>query len=127
MSTQIILTLPDTIYQQAQRIADSTQWEVDDVLTDVLAKNLQPFPVHPNREQMLREIEAFKLMHRQLVQDCLGQYVAIFQGKLVDHDSDPVALLQRIKQKYPDQVVLRRKVEKQPEPILHVLSPRLSK
>lgn len=66
------------------------------------------FPVHAGREQMLREIESFKLMHKQLVQDCLGQYVAIFQGKLVDHDSDPVALLQRIKQQYPDQVVLRR-------------------
>lgn len=75
-------------------------------------------PVHPGREQMLREIESFKLMHKQLVQDCLGLYVAIFQGKLVDHDNDPVVLLQRIKQQYPDQVVLRRKVEKQPGPIV---------
>lgn len=76
---------------------------------------------------MLGEIEAFKLMHRQLMQEYLGRYVAIFQGKLVDHDSDPVTLLQRIKQQYPDQVVLRRKVEKQPERILYVRSPRLSK
>jgi hypothetical protein len=85
------------------------------------------FPVHPDREQMLREVEAYKMMHEQLVQQLLGQYVAIFQGTLIDHDSDPVALLQRIKQQHPDKIVLRREVEKQPEPVLHVRSPRFSK
>ncbi len=50
-------------------------------------------------------------MHGGLVQHHLGQYVAIADGKLVDHDADPVTLLQRVRSGYPTQVVLRQKVE----------------
>ncbi|MBX3060897.1 MAG: hypothetical protein KF770_30920 [Anaerolineae bacterium] len=106
--------MDDSFFTRASWVRD--EYDLSQLKGGVRGKYAQrvwqdTFPMHPDREQMLREIEAFKLMHRQLVQEHLGQYVAIFQGKLVDHDSDPVALLQRIKQKYPDQVVLRRKVE----------------
>jgi hypothetical protein len=87
-------------------------------------QTIQPFPVNENREAMLREVEAYKAMHSHLVQQYLGQYVAIYQGQVVDHDVDAIALLKRVKKHYPTQIVLRRKVEKQPEPVLQFRSPR---
>ena len=90
------------------------------------ALSLIPNPVNENREAMLREVEAFKVMYPRLVEQYLGQYVAIYQGQVVDHDQDPIALLRRVKKQYPNQVVLRRKVEKRPEPVLHFRSPRFT-
>ena len=77
----------------------------------VLRQPFAPPPVDPNRAQMNRNVIAYQALHSRLVKHYLGHYVAIYQGKLVDHHTDPIALLQRIRAKYPGQVVLRRKVE----------------
>jgi len=83
------------------------------------------YPAHPNRAAMKKEIAVYKALHPELVQKYLGQYVAIYQGKLVDHDADPVTLHQRVIQKYSGKVVLSRKVQKDAEPVLYMRSPRL--
>lgn len=118
------ITLPDPIYQQAQRLAQSTQQNVQEVLIEVITRNFKPFPVHENRSAMLLEIEAFRSLHPRLVDHYTGQYVAIFRGQLVDHDNDPVELLKRVKEKFPGQTVLRRKVDANPDPVLQFRSPR---
>jgi hypothetical protein len=117
--------LSDPVYREAQKVAHSTQQNVHDVLADVITRSFQPFPVHENRDAMLKEIKAYKALHPQLVDQFRGQYVAIFQGEMVDHDIDPVELLKRVKQQYPDQTVLQRKVESDPDPVLRFRSPRL--
>ena len=76
---------------------------------------------------MKKEIAAYQNIHSHLVQEYLGQYVAIYQGELVDHDPDPVSLHRRVIRKYPDQVVLSRKVQTDPEPVLYMRSPRLER
>ncbi len=118
MSKQVTLTLPEPVYQRAQQVAASTRRDIHEVLSEALAQTFRPFPVDKNRELMLREIEAFRNLHPQLIRQYPGEYVAVYQGQVVDHDSDPVALLKRINQKYPDKVVLRRKVERDPDPVL---------
>lgn len=87
-------------------------------------ENGSQFPVDPRRPAMLREVEAYYRLHPELRQKYRDQYVAIFQGKLVDHDSDPEALLERVLDQFPDQVVLQRKVEESPEVVLRFRSPR---
>lgn len=84
-----------------------------------------PFPVDANRSTMEQNVEAYKAMHGELVERYLGQYVAICDGQLIDHDLDPVALLQRMREQYPDQVILRRKVERMPERELRIRHPRI--
>ncbi len=86
-----------------------------------------PFPVDANRSIMEQNLEAYKSMHGELVERYLGQYVAICDRKLVDHDLDPVALLQRVRDHYPDQVILRQKVERMPERDLHIRHPQIEK
>ena len=48
----------------------------------------------------------------------MGQYIALHQGKLVDHDTDGCALSLRIYQSYPNQFVLICQVEELAETII---------
>lgn len=88
---------------------------------------LQPFPslhVSPQRATLLREAEAYRILHPLLVKTQLSCYVAVYQGKVVDQDEDEDALLERRRRHYPGQVVLIRRVELEAEPELHFRSPR---
>lgn len=115
MTTQINIDLPDHIYRQIKSMAQQSQRDIGAVVAEVVSRSVQPFPVNPNREAMLKEVAAYREMHPSLWRDYPGQHVAIFGGELVDHDPDPVALLQRIRHNYPGRTVLRRKVEPVPE------------
>lgn len=126
MSTRVTIDIPDHVYRRVESIARQSKRGVDEVVADVVARSVRAFPVNPNRDAMLREVEAFRAMHSALRRDHFGEYVAIHEGQLVDHDPDPIALLNRIRQNYPGQTVLRRKVEEAPEVILRFRSPRLS-
>jgi hypothetical protein len=76
---------------------------------------------------MEQNVTAYREMHSELVERYLGQYVAVYKGELVDRDPDPLLLLERIRQNYPDQVVLRRKVERTPERELRIRHPRFER
>lgn len=125
MSTQVLLTVPDDVYNQAEKIAAKTQRDVSDLFLDAIMRSYAPFPVDARRETMNQEIAAYKALHPELIKSYLGQYVAITKGQLVDSDPDPVALLERIRQNFPDQVVLRRKVEMSDTPEIRVNHPRI--
>ena len=84
-----------------------------------------PFPVDERRPFMEQNITAYRAMHEELVEKYLGEYVALCDGLLVDHDVDPVLLLQRVRAAHPDQVVLRRKVERAPERELRIRHPQI--
>ena len=82
-----------------------------------------PFPADANRSVMEQNVEVYKAMHGELVEQYLGQYVALGDGHLIDHDPDPVALLRRVREHYPGQVILRQKVERMPERVLRIRHP----
>ncbi|MEZ4663537.1 MAG: hypothetical protein R2911_38840 [Caldilineaceae bacterium] len=85
------------------------------------ANAVRRFPtpaVSAQRPAMLREQAAFEAMQSELVAQYLDQYVAVFQGKVTDHDADKLALLARIDRDLPDEVVLIRKVTAHPRPPL---------
>lgn len=86
-----------------------------------------PFYHDPRTQLMDREIAAFEAMQTALVTTYPEQYVAIFQGAVVDHDADKARLLARIDQSYPDDVVLIRQVHHTPRPPFRLRSPRLQR
>ena len=67
------------------------------------------------RRKMQREMDAFFQLHARLLEDHVGEYVAIHQGKLIDHDSDQLALFQRVERRYGDTPVLIKLVLANPE------------
>jgi hypothetical protein len=124
MSEQITITVSNEIYRQIVKQAEADRRHVSDIVNDVLTDTFShpKSGVNPSRERMLKEVEAYKNMHASLVEKYFGQYVAIYQGELVDHDADKEALFFRIREKYPHQVVLQRQVLPEPDPVLRFRS-----
>lgn len=85
---------------------------------DIDTANIEPL------DPLDREIMAFQRLHASLLERYPNQYVAIYQGKLVDHDADKLALFERIDEAYPNEFVLMRPVQAQPEREFHFRSPR---
>lgn len=127
MAEQITITISNDIYQQIETRARQDRKNVLDVVSELVNNTFSPRKVarNPAREQMLQEVQAYKRLHPALVKTHLGQFVAIYQGQLVDHDRDKDALFWRIKENFPDQIVLQREVTINPDPVLHFRSPRL--
>ncbi|MEZ4863399.1 MAG: hypothetical protein R3C14_18925 [Caldilineaceae bacterium] len=94
---------------------------------DKVDEELSPFYHDPRTDRLDREIIAFETMKADLLAHYLGEYVAIFQGAVIDHDLDKAALLNRLAQSYPDEVVLVRQVRRTPRPPFRLRSPRLSR
>ena len=123
-TTQVTLSIPDAVYQQAQTMAEATNRQVAEVLSEALSTVFAPIYVHPQRVSMQQETHIFEQRHAELWQKYPKQYVAIYQGELVDHDPDEIELLGRITAQYPDVPVLIRQVLPSLPDVLHIRSPR---
>ncbi len=126
MSEQITITVSSKVYQRIVEKAKQSRTDVSALVNDVIANAFvqNTSAENPARDKMLQEIHAYKKMHPRLVKKYLGQFVAIHNGKLVDHDSNKEELFLRVKEKFPNQIVLQRQVLKNPDPVLHFRSPR---
>lgn len=60
---------------------------------------------------MEKEVAAFEEQHSMLVEQYLGEFIAMYQGQVIGHDRDQWALIRRVRSDHPDQVVLFRQVE----------------
>lgn len=125
MATEVTLAIPDFILDQAQEDADATHKPLEQVLIEALAESYRLIPAHPQREKMLQEVNAYESLHTELVENYLGNYVAIHQGQVVDSDSDSEEIIIRIGERYPDEAILIRKVQKPLPPEIRIRSPRL--
>jgi hypothetical protein len=125
MATQVTLTVPDTTYQQAKELAQMTSREVEEVLTEPILFAFPSFYMDEEMVAMQREEKAFDAMRAELLAKYPDQYVAVYQGVVVDHDADEIPLLTRLNQQYPDEVVLMRQVSPYPPKTLRIRSPRL--
>lgn len=124
MGKRVTIAIPDELYQRAERIAHLREQAVADVLVDSIVLVDVEETDGENALAVDREEAAFKRLHPMLREQYFGQYVAIYQGELIDHDSDQVALFLRIQEKYPDEFVWIAPVGKEPEETYVLRSPR---
>ena len=123
MSTDVTLTLPDTVYRQIEAAARRDQRTVTDVLTETVTQAFDSaFPVNPDRDKMEEEQAAYERQRGEIIAQYEGEYVAVHGGKVVDHDPDMLALVERIDVNYPDDVVHMRLVTREPDRVLRVTS-----
>jgi hypothetical protein len=125
MSTKLTLKIPNHIYQQAEQIAQSQQRPVIDIFQEAITELFPPVAIHPQRAQMEEEQAAFANMLPDLLRQYKEQYVAVYQGKVIDHDQDQMALAVRIQTDHPDKIILIKKVTAEPDKVLYSRSPRL--
>lgn len=114
MTTTVTLQLPDALFQQAQQIAVSRKQDIQDVLVHSIV--LDPTPELSNSDDAAieREEAAFQRMHPDLVKTHFGEYVAIRDERLIDHDSDQLALLRRTRAQFPDGFIFVAPVQQSP-------------
>ena len=77
------------------------------------------------RQQIEIEQQSFAAQHDVLLRAYAGQYIAMFQGRVVDHDLDRVALSERVRDQYGNQPVLITIVRAEVLQDIVVRSPRL--
>ena len=122
MSIEVTLTIPEEVYRRARRIARSRRRAVAEVLVEAIALPDPPPEADPAVD---REEAAFHRLHPNLRRDYPGQYVAIHQAAVVDHDRDQVTLFLRTRERFPGEFVWIAAVGDEAEESYRIHSPRL--
>ncbi len=104
------IELRSDLREMLERDAERESRSVNEVVNRAVELYLR----EQQRKKLAREIEAYEAMHSQLKADYLGQYVAIHEQKLVDHDRELAPLYRRIRARYGKISVLMRQVKEQP-------------
>ena len=104
----VVLRESALVYQLEQ-LAEQTAQPVEKVLETAVASYLDEL----QRVEIHTETQAFWDMHQGLVQSYLGQYVAIYQGEVVDHDPDVSQLERRVRRHFERLPVLIAPVKSQ--------------
>lgn len=113
MTQQITLTLPNHLFERAERYAIQVQRPVAEVLVQSLRIPETEKRIDPNKAK-IREMEAYQVLHPELWEKYPHQHVAIFQGELIDRDIDFDELWDRVEDTYPDEFVWVTTVREQP-------------
>lgn len=115
--------IQDHMFAELIPIAEQEDKEIEDLVSEALRQYLW----EAKERKIDREMEAYRAMHAELKQRFLGEYVAIHNGELVDHDADRRALSRRVRQKYENVAVLITPVEEEPEREFLMPSPRFER
>ena len=129
MTEYVTVPLTEQIYKRVSQLAKARQQNIGEAIAEYLADTLPAADVggvvraeyDPAVE---REKEAYLQLYPELKGKYKGRYVAIHEGKLVDHDEDYGALFERIDDRYPDEFVWLACVEDEPIGTLVFRSPR---
>lgn len=110
MAKHVYLEVSDSVYEQAEALAQATQRPIEVILSEQLEESLTPFFQSDDHLVLAAQDEAYHRLHSTLVETYLGDFVAIHQGIVVDHDPNETALIERMEENYPNATVLIRKV-----------------
>jgi hypothetical protein len=116
------VALDEKTVQELQGIAERKGTTVQAVTEEAIHQ----FLLDHKRERIRKETAAFRKMHSKLLTKYEGLYVAIYQEKVVDSDSEQLPLYQRVAQKYPGETFLLKKVTTSPDEVYTTRSPRIS-
>ena len=118
--------IPDSLVKRAQRLAKRQERMVDDIVAEALQRGLPLLEESVVPVEWEPEFAAFQRMHSTWHEQFSGQYVAVYGGQLIDHDTSFELLLGRISALYPDKFVLIRPIQDEPEIVYDHLSVRWS-
>lgn len=93
-------------------------------IEEVLNRAVTHYRGELGHRKIIAEAEAYRRKHLRLRTKYLGEYIAMHNGHVVDHDRDLAALNRRIRARYGSTPVLMRLVEQVVEREIIVRSPR---
>lgn len=115
------VTLDPELVQQIENLTGKADADAQ----TFVEKAVRAYLIQMQREKIRAETEAFKAQYEQLRARYPRQYVAIHQGKVIDHDSNLRTLHLRVYEKLGRTPVLLKRVTDEPERELIFRSPRL--
>lgn len=121
MEKQIQLLLPEYIVNKLQRAAKLKAMDIPRLLDEVVDRYLEEKVL----SQIEKEQQSYEAQHDQLLEQYKGEYIAMQNGQVIDHDSDRVALSHRVRARYGNAPMLITPVLAQARQTIVVRSPRL--
>ena len=117
----LTITIKPTFQAKLEQIAQSTGKSPEEIVNEAIQEHLERL----NERGLEAEIKAFEQMHPDLKINYSGQFVAIYEGQVVDSASDFESLFLRVQSRFGDLPVLIRQVGKLPTEEWRFRSPRL--
>lgn len=102
------------LYRRVEKAAQEFKLNVDSILADAVRRYLWEL----DRRKISEESARYRQQHAELVTRYLGEYIAMRDGQVVDHDADFQVLRQRVRQRFADAPVMMTLVEPVAEPVL---------
>lgn len=99
------------LYQRVQEAAQAYNASVEDILTEAVRRYLWEL----DRQKVSEESRVYREQHAQLKPRYLGQYIAMHDGQVIDHDPDFIALRQRVRERFGRAPVMITLVEESAE------------
>lgn len=125
MAEQVNISISQALYRRVRDLARLRKRPMGNVLEAAITlAEAALIPAAVEEVAMAQEESAYRAKHATLMAKHGGEYEAIHQGQLIDHDRDELALLRRLDAQYPDDGVLMKQVRSLPEPELRFRSPR---
>lgn len=117
------VTLKADIVEQINDLVKYSDSQVnpDEIVDQALRHYLREL----RRQKLRREQQAFEQQKNELLAEYFGEYVAIHEGQVIDHDRDLRTLNSRVFKKLGRTTVLHKKVTDEPEQDIMLRSPRL--
>jgi len=108
-----IVIEPD-LYKRIEKAALENKANIDEMLDQAIRRYLWEL----DRRKISAESKIYRQRHAKLKAQYLGQYIAIHEGQVVDHDADFPTLRQRIRQQFENTPVMITLVEEDAEQTL---------
>lgn len=90
------------LIERIQHIADETDRDATQVVEEAIEAYLHQL----EQAKIHEETEAFWAMQPELLSKYAGEFVAVHQGEVADHDLDVVQLEQRVAERFGETAVL---------------------
>jgi hypothetical protein len=107
------LTLSPNLYKRAEEIAEREHTSLPEIFETALNRYLWEL----DRRKISEESATYRLLHDDIKKQYLGQYIAMLNGEIVDHDPDFQTLRQRIRERFGENPVLMTLVEESSEKV----------
>lgn len=108
------ITIESDQYRQLETLAQEQKTEPDHVVREALRRYFW----EQSRLKISQESAIYRQRHPELKQRYLGQYIAMHQGQVVDHDSDFQTLYQRVRGRFGKTAVMLTQVQEESETTL---------
>ncbi|MCE7986095.1 MAG: hypothetical protein DYG89_33375 [Caldilinea sp. CFX5] len=129
------VTLPDKTVEKLEQVASTHGIDATALLLRLVDEYLASEPVDvtetsgATQDEQYRKIaqeqKVYEAQHQELLKVYRGQYIAMDQGRVVDHDVDGAALRRRIRAHYGSKAIFVTPVLEEPIQTIYVRSPRL--